>query len=134
LRPVLKPVIMLIRLFVICFILSSCGSGRLMQTSLYFGQSKLDGGTVTEEEWNYFAEKHISKVFPGGSTIVQSAGNWYDTAGRQLVREPSKIVIALYKQSPELNRQIDSLRYWYKYLYHQQSVLRIDSKVQARLF
>jgi hypothetical protein len=37
-----------------------------------------------------------------------------------------------YKKSPAISKQIDSLRAWYKNLFNQQSVLRVDKKVKAQ--
>jgi hypothetical protein len=105
-----------------------------VETRLYFGQSKLDGGAVSEKEWNEFVEQYVSRVFPDGSTIQEATGNWYDTSQRRLVTEPSKVIIAINHPSSRLNEKIDSLRYWYKQIHRQQSVLRVDKKVKARLF
>jgi hypothetical protein len=105
-----------------------------VETRLYFGQFKLDGGTVSEKEWDAFVEQYVSRVFPEGSTIENATGNWYDTAQRKLVTEPSKVVIAIGKPSATQSQKIDSLRYWYKNLHQQQSVLRVDKKVKARMF
>ena len=103
----------------------------MVETSLYFGQSKPDGGKVTETEWNRFKEIHISKVFKEGSTVINVSGNWYDTALGKLITEPTYVVIYYHKPSPGLSRQIDSVRYWYKIQFNQQSVLRVDKKVKA---
>ena len=125
---------MVARLFIIAVLFCSCASTRTVQTSLYFGQSKLDGSIVTNNEWNQFVETHISKVFPDGCTIAETHGNWYDTAQHKIIAEPSKVVTAIFKYSSTQARQIDSLRYWYKQLYQQQSVLRVDYTVKAKLF
>lgn len=122
------------RLIVCCCLLYSCGPARQMETRLYFGQYKLDGGTVSEKEWNEFVEQYVSKVFPEGSTVQDATGNWYDTAQHRLVSEPSKVVIAINNLSARLDQQIDSLRYWYKTIHRQQSVLRVDRKVKAKMF
>jgi hypothetical protein len=105
-----------------------------VETRLYFGQFKLDGGTVSENEWNDFVVQYVSRVFPEGSTVENANGNWYDTAQHKLVIEPSKVLTSINKPSRKLDKQIDSLRNWYKRLYQQQSVLRVDRKVNARLF
>lgn len=114
-----------------CIAFCACTGSRLVETSLYFGQSKPDGGMVTLNEWNRFKEDYVRKVFTEGSTIVNVTGNWYDTAARQLITEPTYVVISYHKRSAALSKQIDSLRYWYKTLFQQQSVLRVDKKVTA---
>ena len=86
---------------------------------------------VTEKEWNDFKENYISKVFKEGSTVVNVSGNWYDPDSHKLITEPTYQVIYFYKTSDRISKQIDSLRYWYKTLFRQQSVLRVDKKVKA---
>jgi hypothetical protein len=114
-----------------CIMLFSCSTSQWIETSLYFGQSKPDGGKVTEADWNKFKENKVSKVFPEGSTVVNVTGNWYDPAAKQLITEPTYVVISYHKKSPGLSKQVDSLRYWYKTMFQQQSVLRVDKKVKA---
>lgn len=125
---------MVIRLIVCCLLLSACSTSRQMETKLYFGQFKLDGGTVSDEEWNNFVKNYVSKVFTDGSTIENASGYWYDTATHKLIVEPSKVITAVNRPTVKLNQQIDSLGYWYKKLFKQQSVLRVDRKVNAKLF
>ena len=125
---------MFTRIFLCCLVFCSCSTSRQVETKLYFGQIKLDGGTVSEKEWNDFVVQYVSKVFPEGSTVENACGNWYDTAQHKLVLEPSKVLTAINKPSDKLDEQIDTLRNWYKRLYQQQSVLRVDRKVKASLF
>lgn len=110
----------------------SCSSSRMIETNLYFGLSKPDGGMVTEAQWNDFKEKYISKVFKDGYSVFSLSGNWYDTAARKMITEPSYMVTCGYKNSRELSNRIDSMCYWYKTLFMQQAVLRIDRKVKLR--
>jgi hypothetical protein len=114
-----------------CIFLSACSQQRMIETSLYFGQSKPGGGMVSAKEWTAFKENYISKVFKEGSTVVSVDGNWMDTDTKKLITEPTYVVLYYYKKSATVSRQIDSLRYWYKTLYQQQSVLRVDKKVNA---
>jgi len=117
-------------LFLLLFI-TACSPQRMMETHLYFGQSKPTGGIVTAAEWEQFKENYISKVFKEGSTVVNVTGNWYDPDSRKLITEPTYEVIYYYKKAGGISKQIDSLRYWYKTLFQQQSVLRVDKKVRA---
>jgi len=119
------------KFLLICFILCSCATNRMVETDLYFGQSKPNGDMITEKEWNSFKENQIAKVFKEGSTVLNGVGNWYDPENRKLVTEPTYVVIYFYKKSPAISKQIDSLRYWYKTMFQQQSVLRVDKKVKA---
>lgn len=119
------------RLLIIGFVAFACPPQRMIETDLYFGQSKPSGGTVTESEWNNFKENYVSKVFKEGSTVINVTGNWYDPDAHKLITEPTYKVIYFYKKSNNVSKQIDSLRYWYKTLFQQQSILRVDRKVKA---
>jgi len=103
----------------------------MVETNLYFGQSIPSGGMVTETEWNQFKENYINKVFKEGNTVISVIGSWYDPDNHKLITEPSYLVIYNYKPSARISKQIDSIRYWYKTLFQQQSVLRVDKKVKA---
>ena len=113
------------------FLLYSCVTGRMMETDLYFGQSKPDGSMISENEWNNFKETHIAKVFKEGSTVLSGAGSWYDPVSHRLITEPTYVVIYFYKKSSAISAQIDSLVSRYKVMFQQQSVLRVDKKVKA---
>jgi hypothetical protein len=103
----------------------------MVETNLYFGQSKPDGGKVSEKEWDIFKKEYVAKVFKEGSTVLRADGNWLDPVSHQLITEPTYVVVYFYNKSKETSRQIDSLRYWYKTKFQQQSVLRVDKKVRA---
>jgi len=103
----------------------------MMETDLYFGQSKPDGSMVSEKEWTRFKEDHIAKIFKEGSTVLNGAGSWYDPVSHKLITEPTYVVIYFYKKSSSVSAQIDSLRSRYKVMFQQQSVLRVDKKVKA---
>src|SRR5687767_6967062 len=111
-------------------VLGSC-SQRVIETSLYFGQSRPDGSTVSEEEWLSFKNTYILKVFKEGATAIPVSGNWYDPDKHHLITEATYIVVYLHKPSASLSREIDNLRDQYKKLYGQQSVLRVDKKVKV---
>ncbi|MEO6613466.1 MAG: DUF3574 domain-containing protein [Chitinophagaceae bacterium] len=119
------------KFLLLCIILSSCNSSRMVETSLYFGQYKPGGGMVSATEWENFKKDYVRKVFKEGSTVINVSGDWYDTAARKLITGPTFVVIYYYKNSPVVSKQIDSLRQWYKVLFRQQSVLRVDKKVAA---
>ena len=103
----------------------------MIETDLYFGQSKPNGSMVTEAEWDHFKETQIARVFKNGSTITQATGSWYDPVSHQLISEPAYVVSYLHKRSPLISKQIDSLRNIYKSMFQQQSVLRVDKKLKA---
>jgi hypothetical protein len=120
---------MLYRILLICLLLSSCAANRMIETDLYFGMSKPNGGSVTDKEWESFRENYIAIAFKQGSTIINASGSWLDPVSRKQVTEASHLVIYLHKNSKAVSKQIDSLRKQYQTLFRQQSVLRVDKKV-----
>ena len=109
----------------------SCSSSRMIETNLYFGQSRPDGSMISETEWNNFKRGYIDKVFKEGCSVINVAGSWYDSSAHKLITEPSYMVIHHHKRSSAISKQIDSLCYWYKKIYIQQAVLRVDKKAKA---
>jgi hypothetical protein len=103
----------------------------MMETALYFGQSKPDGSRIAEKDWESFKENYLSKTYKEGFSIVKIEGFWKDTVTDTLITEPTYKVIYYHKKSSLLSRQIDNLRYEYQQLFQQQSVLRVDKKVKA---
>lgn len=116
-------------LFLLIF-LSSCAT-RMIETDLYFGLTRPDGSIITEAEWKSFKENQITKVFTEGSTVVTATGTWYDPHKKELITEPTYVVVYYYKKSKKKSIQIDSLRASYQRMFQQQSVLRVDKKVKA---
>jgi hypothetical protein len=116
------------KILLACFILYSCSAPRMMETDLYFGQSKPDGSMITDIEWKNFKENQIDKVFKEGSTVINATGSWYDPDSHKLITEPTHVVIKFYKKSSQMSQQLDSLRNRYKNMFQQQSVLRVDKK------
>lgn len=104
----------------------------MIQTDLYFGQSRPDGTVITEAEWQSFKIEQLSRVFKEGSTTISATGNWYDPERHTLITEPTYVVVHHYKKSRQKSAQIDSLVNVYKVMFKQQSVLRVDKKVKAK--
>jgi hypothetical protein len=119
------------KILLTCFILSSCSASRMVETDLYFGQTRPDGSMITEIEWTDFRNTQIGKVFDRGYTVIKASGNWLDPITHKLITEPSYLVICYYKKSSQMSQQIDSVRYWYIKMFQQQSVLRVDKKAKA---
>lgn len=122
---------MLYKILFACFILSYCSTSRMVETDLYFAQTRPDGSMITEADWNHFRENQIAKIFTRGCTVIKASGNWLDPVTGKLITEPGYVVICYYKKSSKMSQQIDSLRYWYKTMFNQQSILRVDKKAKA---
>jgi hypothetical protein len=103
----------------------------MVETDLYFGQSRPDGSMITQGEWNRFKETQILRIFKEGSTTISATGSWLDPVTQKLISEPTYVVTYFHKRSPAISKQIDSLRNLYKSMFLQQAILRVDKKVQA---
>jgi hypothetical protein len=100
----------------------------LIKTELIFGLSKPDGDLVSEAEWQKFLDEYITPRFREGLTVLDADGQ-YLTQSQQVIKERSKIVILLYKNSEEINASIEYIRSSYKQLFQQESVLRVSTPV-----
>jgi hypothetical protein len=119
------------KIFLACFILCSCSAPRMIETNLYFGQTRPDGSMITAAEWKNFKETQIDRFFKEGSTIINGQGSWYDPEAHKLITEPTYVLVHFFKKSSPVSKQIDSLSYLYKRMFQQQSVLRVDKKTKV---
>lgn len=105
---------------------------KFIKTELFFGLNKTDGSTVSESEFESFADTVISKVFYKGATIMKSDGRWL--SGDSLIKEQSRVVIyfsKLYEMTDDFSAKIDEIREKYKNYYKQEAVLRTDEFINA---
>lgn len=102
-----------------------------LKTELIFGLSTPSGDTVTQREWQTFVDEEITPRFKDGFTIIKSSGQWMSPSSHQLVKEPSYIVVFLYKPDHESDRKIEEIRSEYKKQFQQESVLRIDTETDV---
>ncbi len=105
---------------------------KFIKTELFFGLNKTDGTTVSEAEWESFADTVVSKVFYKGATIMKSDGRWL--SGDSLIKEQSRVVTyfsKLYEMTDEFSEKIDNIRAKYKTYYKQEAVLRTDEFINA---
>lgn len=105
-----------------------------IRTELFFGRNKPDGTEVSEEEFNNFLSDTITPEFPDGLTVLDGIGQFRDASGNT-VREKSKVLILLYPQNTrkQSSRKIERIREAYKTRFAQQSVLRADEHLPARV-
>jgi Protein of unknown function (DUF3574) len=101
-----------------------------VKTELYFGLSKNTGGYVSQDEWNAFEDSVIVRVFSSGSTTLESRGRWMNE-NNDVIKENSRIVVAVNVMTPGLSDLIDSIREKYKRYFDQSSVLRIDYRAEV---
>ncbi len=102
----------------------------LTKDELYFGRSKPGGGMVSDSEWQQFLNSQITPRFPDGLTVVDAYGQYLNSAGK-LTLEKTKLVILIYKNSPDKNKAIQAIIDRYKQKFQQESVLRVTSIAQV---
>jgi len=120
----------LIILFSVSFFSFKGSTDPYTKTELYFGMSIPGGGTVSEAEWLAFEDTVITRILNNGSTVYNAQGKWKNESG-QVITEKTKVVMALNLMTPDVSAKLDDIRRRYKKYYRQESVMRIDSKVEA---
>lgn len=103
------------------------GAEPWIRTELFFGLSRPDGSTVSENEWANFLDSVITPRFPEGLTVLSASGQWQGDDS-QIVEESSKLLILLYPREaiPESHKEIEEIRAAYETRFKQESVLRAD--------
>lgn len=104
------------------------GGDMMMQTTLWFGLNKPQGGTVSSLDWMNFVDNEVTPRFKQGLSVYEAKGQWLGENGR-LTRENSKALMLIHGIDPESNTQIEALRTLYKQRFGQESVMRVDAAV-----
>lgn len=104
-----------------------CAGGDVMiQTTLWFGLSKPQGGTVSSLDWMNFIDTEVTPRFKQGLSVYDAKGQWLGGNG-QLVRENSKALLLIHGIDAQSNADIEELRTLYKKRFSQESVMRVDA-------
>ena len=67
----------------------------MMQTTLWFGLSKPDGGRVSSLDWMNFVDNEVTPRFKAGLSVYDAKGQWLGENG-QLARENSKALMLIH--------------------------------------
>jgi hypothetical protein len=98
------------------------------RTELFFGTSKPDGTTVSDEKFKRFLDQVVTPRFPDGLTLLTGSGQFKNSSG-VIIQERSKLLILLYPlDDADASDRIESIREIYKQMFQQESVLRVDSR------
>jgi uncharacterized protein DUF3574 len=128
-KKIIIPVCFVVLLTAAFFEFKESGDAYI-KTELYFGMSIPGGGSVSPDEWQAFEDTVITKILNNGSTVYDARGKWRNESG-QIITENTKVVMALNVMTPDVSAKLDDIRERYKKYYRQESVMRIDSKVEA---
>lgn len=107
------------------------GAFTLIKEELYFGLGLPNGKTLSQSQWQNFLDREITPRFPDGLTVVDAYGQYLNQKGK-LSKERTKWVILLYKPRRDREQALQTLIHRYKQQFHQESVLRVTSTVQAQ--
>ncbi len=100
------------------------GTNRWTEYQLFFGLSRSDGGTISEEQWREFLADTVTPRFPDGLTVLSGNGQWRDSSG-EVLREGSKLLIIYAPPGEDGRRAIDEISEEYERRFDQESVLRV---------
>jgi hypothetical protein len=89
---------------------------------MMFGRKIGERIAVTNAAWARFVDREITPRFPDGLSVVDAAGQWLDPDKKRVVREPSKIVTIVLRDSEKGQSEIDAIAEAYKKKFKQQSV------------
>jgi Protein of unknown function (DUF3574) len=97
---------------------------RPVRTELYFGW-------VPSVQWKEFLAKEVTPLFPDGLTWFDVSGQWKAPAGG-IEKEHSRLLIILYPDTQQNDQAVEKIRRRFKVRFHQQAVLRVSLKVEAK--
>jgi len=108
----------------------ACRLGEAMvETQLFFGMSKPDGGAVSERDWQTFVTAEIAPRFAEGFSVLDGAGFWRDAATKKTISEKSKLVVRMHADGAEADAAIRAIVDSYKARFQQDAVMRVDRPV-----
>ncbi|MBY6190124.1 DUF3574 domain-containing protein [Microbulbifer agarilyticus] len=108
---------------------SNCKPGEQLEIhdQLFFGTETFTG-EVSDAEWRDFLANAVSPRFPNGFTVLSGRGQWRGSSG-EIVRERSKVLLLVHRETAESDTAIGELVDIYKRRFQQESVLRVRSPV-----
>jgi Protein of unknown function (DUF3574) len=92
----------------------------MLAAELLFGRGSRGG--VSEGAWARFVAREITPRFPDGLTVFDAAGQWRDPARGRIVREPSKVVLIVFRDEAGKQEHLNAIADAYKRRFRQQSV------------
>ncbi len=95
----------------------------MITAELMFGRKIGDRVGVSDAAFAAFLAREISPRFPDGLTVVDAKGQWRDNDRGVIVREPSKLVLLIFRDDPARRENLDAIADAYKRQFRQQSVL-----------
>jgi hypothetical protein len=98
-------------------------AASMVTAELFFGRKIGDRVGVTEAAFAAFLAREITPRFPDGLTVIDAKGQWRDSERGTLAREPSKLVLLIFRDEPARRESLGAIAEAYKRQFQQQSVL-----------
>jgi hypothetical protein len=120
--------------FPVLLVLSACAAAPTVCTApqepmaraeMLFGRNIGDRVGVSEKDFAGFLATEITPRFPDGLTVVDAQGQWRDIDRGTVVREPSKLVIVVFRDAPEKRAALHAIADAYKQRFRQQGVATV---------
>ncbi len=103
--------------------LSCHGAQQSKQVAeLLFGRDIGNRLGVSESAWTRFLARKITPRFPDGLTVIDAMGQWRDSHGSAVVREPAKRVEIVLPGNADDDTRLDAIVAAYKRQFRQHSV------------
>lgn len=100
-------------------------------TILFLGLSSADGVGVSEQQWKSFLRQVVGANFPDGFTVLHAHGQYLSERDKQIVQEHTRVLLLVHPNSQVSRDAIVEIVGEYKRRFNQESVLRIETPVQA---
>jgi len=117
-------------IFIFAGLMPAFADSAAVQTVLYFGLSRPDGGQVEDAQWRDFLARDVTPRFPEGLTVIDGYGQWRD-AQVQPVTERTKLVIIVHPASESAARSLREIKAIYVKRFNQISVMQTDQDVRV---
>lgn len=106
----------------------ACNGATQVETRLYLGLSQPGGPNVSASAFARFLKSEVTPRLPEGYTLLEGQGVWREDRSGKTISEPSRVLIHLHNASTEKNSTLDAIAAAYKQTFHQEAVLRTDTK------
>ncbi len=98
------------------------GGQPMLVAELLYGRNQGSQLRVSDADWQVYVAEELTTRFPDGLTVVDALGQWQDSAGRGLVREPSKLVLIATMPGPATEAKLTEAINAYKRRFDQDAV------------
>jgi hypothetical protein len=106
----------------------TCTGTTQVETRLYLGLSQPGGPNVSASAFAMFLKSEVTPRLPEGYTLLEGQGFWREDRSGRTISEPSRVLIHLHDASTEKNSTLDTIAAAYKQAFHQEAVLRTDTR------